>query len=248
MVDFPPDPPHIRHAKEGLAAAGIPLEAGLAALNLARDFYRATPQVNRAEALRQERNRTQDELERISAELLRERKTAQRLARELTQLGALPVPKGVLRALLKRLRAVREVLRHGTWSDAHKVATTRDLLDQALVRLAAQEELRDEQGEPLVIVRLQRVLAKQTPSAGGSARLVGPQQQRLAELEALLGRRSEFEQQLDRLLTQLHGLITQPEDELWEAAGAHEPLRRLLKTWRRVVGMLENVLVARAQP
>ena len=248
MVDFPPDPPHIRHAKAGLAAAFIPLEAGLAALNLARDFYLATPQVNRAEVLRQERNRTQDELERVSAELLRERKTAQRLARELTQLGALPVRKGVLQALLKRLRAMREVLLHGTWSDAHKVATTRELLDQALVRLAAQEELRDEQGEPLVIVQIQRVPTKQTPSAAGPARLVGTQQQRLAELEALLGRRSEFEKQLDRMLTQLHGLITQPEDELWEAAGDHEPLRRLLKTWGRVVGMLENLLVARAQP
>ena len=251
MVDFPPDPPHIRHAKAGLAAAGSPLEAGLAALNLARDFYRATPQVNHAEVLRQERNRTQDELERVSAELLRERKTAQRLAQELTRLGALPVPKGVLQALLKRLRALREVLLHGTWSDAHKVATARNLLDQALVRLAAQEELRDErdeQGEPLVIVQLQRVPTKQTSAAAGPARLVGTQQQRLAELEALLGRRTRFEQQLDRLLTQLHGLITQPEDELWAAAGDHEPLRRLLKTWGRVVGMLENLLVARAQP
>lgn len=66
----PPDPPHIRPAKAGLAAAGILLEAGLAALNLARDAYLATPQVNRAEVLRQERNRTRDELERVSEELL----------------------------------------------------------------------------------------------------------------------------------------------------------------------------------
>jgi len=248
MIDFPPDPPHIRHAKASLAAAGIPLEAGLAALNLARACYLATPQVNRAELLRQECNRTQDELERVSAELLRERKTAQRLAQELIRLGALPVPKGVLKALLKRLRAVREVLLHGTWADAHKVATARDLLDQALVSLAAQEELRDEQGEPLVIVQIQRVPTKQTSSGAGPARLVGTQQQRLAELEALLGRRTRFEQQLDRLLTQLHGLITQPEDALWEAAGENEPLRRLLKTWRRLAGMLENLLEAKAQP
>lgn len=248
MIDFPPDPPHIRHAKASLAAAGIPLEAGLAALNLARACYLATPQVNRAELLRQECNRTQDELERVSAELLRERKTAQHLAQELIRLGALPVPKGVLKALLKRLRAVREVLLHGTWADAHKVATARDLLDQALVSLAAQEELRDEQGEPLVIVQIQRVPTKQTPSGAGPVRLVGTQQQRLAELEALLGRRTRFEQQLDRLLTQLHGLITQPEDALWEAAGENEPLRRLLKTWRRLAGMLENLLEAKAQP
>ncbi|MGY3089376.1 hypothetical protein ACVWYF_002416 [Hymenobacter sp. UYAg731] len=137
MVDFPLDPLHIRHAKAGLAAAGILLEAGLAALNLARECYLATPQVNRAELLRQERNRTLDELERVSTELLRERKTAQRLAHELTRLGALPVRKGVLQAVDKRLRAVREALLHGTWSDAHKVATARDLLDKALVGLAA---------------------------------------------------------------------------------------------------------------
>lgn len=159
----------------------------------------------------------------------------------------MPVPNGVPKALLKRLRGVRETLRHGTWSDAHKVATARDLLDRALARLAAREELRDEQGEPLVIVQVQRVPAKQTPAAG-PARLVGPQQQRLAELEALLGRRSPFEKQLDRLLTQLLGLITQPEDELRAAAGDHEPLRRLLKTWRCVAGMLENLREANEQP
>ena len=34
MVDFSLDPPHIRHAKAGLAAADIPLEASIAALNL----------------------------------------------------------------------------------------------------------------------------------------------------------------------------------------------------------------------
>lgn len=79
MLDFPLDPPHIRHAKAALAAAGIPREAGLAALNLARDFYLATPQGNRAEVLRQERNRTQDELERVSTALVQERKRGQRL-------------------------------------------------------------------------------------------------------------------------------------------------------------------------
>ena len=34
MVDFPLNPPHIHQAKAALAAAGIPAEAGLAALNL----------------------------------------------------------------------------------------------------------------------------------------------------------------------------------------------------------------------
>ncbi|MGY3089375.1 hypothetical protein ACVWYF_002415 [Hymenobacter sp. UYAg731] len=84
------------------------------------------------------------------------------------------------------------------------------------------------------------------PLPTGSAWLAGTQ--RLAELEALLGRRSRSEQQSDRLLTVLHRLITQSEDELWKAAGDNEPLRRLLKTWGRVVGMLENLLVAKEQP
>ena len=51
MVDFPLDPPHIHHAKTGLAAAGIPHEAGLAALNLVRECYLATPQVSQTETM-----------------------------------------------------------------------------------------------------------------------------------------------------------------------------------------------------
>lgn len=251
MFDFPLDPPHIRQAKAALAAAGIPAEAGLAALNLARDFYQASPQVNRAEVLRQERNRTQEELERVSADLLRERKKAQRLAQQLTQLGALPVPKGVLRMLLKRLRAIRETLRHGTWPDARKVETARELLDSALVSLAEQEELRDEQETPLILVHTQLVRVERPkhprPAPAGPAPLVGTQRQRLAEVEALLGRRSRFEKQLDRLLTQLHGLITAPEDDLWAAAGENELLRRFLKKWGSLVGMLENLLVMKEQ-
>ena len=137
--------------------------------------------------------------------MLRERKTAQRLAHELTQLGALPARKGVLQAVGKRLRAVREALLHGTWSDAHNVATARELLNKALVGLAAQEELRDEQGAPLVIFQTRTVPTEQAkPLPTGSARLAGTQRQLLAELEALLGRRSRFEQQSDRLLTVLH--------------------------------------------
>ena len=177
MVEFTLDPPHIRQAKAALAAAGIPAEAGLAALHLARDFYFASPQVNRAEVLRQERNRTQEELERVSEELLRERKKTQRLAQQLTLLGARPVPKGVLRMVLRRLRAIREVLLHGTWSDARKVEAARELLDKALVSLAAQEELCDEQDAPLIIVQTQLVRverAKHSPPApAGPAPLVG---------------------------------------------------------------------------
>jgi len=251
MVDFRLDPPHIRQAKAALAAANIPAEAGLAALNLARDFYLATPQGNRAEVLRQDRNRTQDELERVSTALLQERKRVQRLEQELTQLGAMPVRKGVLRMVAKRFRAIREVLLHGTWPDAHKVTTARELLDKALVALAAQEEARDEQDNPLVVVQTQLVgveRAKHHPPSTAPAPLQGTQRQRLAELEALLGRRSRFEQQLDRLLTQLHALITKPEDELWEAAGDSELLRGMVKKWGSLVGMLENILVLKEQP
>ena len=246
MDDLRLDPPHIRQAKAALAAANIPADAGLAALNLARDFYLATPQGNRAEVLRQERNRTQDELERVSTALLQERKRGQRLEQELTQLGALPVRKGVLRMVAKRLRAIREVLLHGTWPDAQKVAAARALLDKALVALAAQEEARDEQDHPLIVVQTQLVRVERAKSS--SYPIPEMQRQRLAELEALLGRRSRFEQQLDRLLTQLHALITRPEEELWEAAGDNELLRRFIKKWGSLVGMLENLLVAREQP
>ena len=246
MLNLFLDPPHIRHAKAGLAAAGIPLEAGLAALNLARDFYLATPQGNRAEVLRQERNRTQDELERVSTALVQARKRALRLEQALTQLGALPVRKGVLRMVVKRFRAIREALLHGTWPDAQKVARARELLDQALVGLAAQQEAREEQDQPLIVVQTQLVRVERAQHAAHP--IPEMQRQRRAELEALLGRRSRFEQQLDRLLTQLHALITRPEAELWEAAGDNERLRGLVKKWGSLVGMLENLLVTKEQP
>ena len=51
MVDFPLDPPHIHHAKTGLAATGLPREAGLAALNLVRECYLATPQVSQTDTM-----------------------------------------------------------------------------------------------------------------------------------------------------------------------------------------------------
>lgn len=73
MVDFPLDPPHIRHAKTGLAAAGIPLEAGLATLNLARECYLVTPQVSQTDTMRRESNWIQDELETVSSQLQQER-------------------------------------------------------------------------------------------------------------------------------------------------------------------------------
>ena len=133
MVDFPLDPPHIRHAKTGLAAAGIPLKAGLAALNLARACYLATPQVNRAELLRQERNRFQDELETVSNQLQQERHKTRQLEEALA--AALQSPKAHQNKayrLRKRLRAILAVLQHPQAKETTKLKSIAQLVTGAL--------------------------------------------------------------------------------------------------------------------
>ena len=58
-------PVHIQQAKAVLRDAGFPVATGNQVLDLATAFYNQTPQVSLTDALRQERNRIQDELEAV---------------------------------------------------------------------------------------------------------------------------------------------------------------------------------------
>ena len=84
-------PVHIQRAKAALHEAGIPAAVGNQALDLATAYYNQTPQVSQTDALRQERNRIQAELETVSSQLLQERRKTLRLEQELA--AALELPK-----------------------------------------------------------------------------------------------------------------------------------------------------------
>ena len=133
MVDYPLDPPHIHHAKTGLAAAGIPLEAGLAALNLARKCYLVTPQVSQTDTMRRDRNRIQDELEIVSSQLQQERHKTRQLEQALA--AALKSPKAHQNKayrLRKRLRAILAVLQHPQAKETTKLKSIAQLVTGAL--------------------------------------------------------------------------------------------------------------------
>ena len=104
-------PGHLQQAQAALAEAGIPLAAGTQALALAAHFYHHTPQVSQTDAMRQERNRIQDELETVSSQLLHERRKTLRLEQELA--AALKLPKAHQNKaykLRKQLRAILAVM------------------------------------------------------------------------------------------------------------------------------------------
>jgi hypothetical protein len=77
------EPQHIKRPKKALVEANIPLEGAIAALNLAARFYQETTQQNRTNALRQERDRTKDELDRVSQKLLLERQMTRQMTQQL---------------------------------------------------------------------------------------------------------------------------------------------------------------------
>ena len=115
MSQAPPviTPVHIQRAKAALHDAGIPVAAGIQALDLATAYYNQTPQVSQTDALRQERNRIQDELETVSSQLLQERRKTLRLEQEVA--AALKLPKAHQNKaykLRKQLRAILAVLEH----------------------------------------------------------------------------------------------------------------------------------------
>jgi len=115
MSPAPPvtTPVHIQRAKADLHEAGIPVAVGNQALDLATAYYNQTPQVSQTDALRQERNRIQDELETVSSQLLHERQKTRRLEQELAAARQLPkTHQNQAYQLRKRLRAVLVVLQH----------------------------------------------------------------------------------------------------------------------------------------
>ena len=133
MVDFPLDQPHICHAKTSLAAAGIPFEAGLAALNLTRACYLTTPQVSQTDTMRRERNRIQDELETVHSQLQQERQKTRQLEQALA--AALKSPKAHQNKAYrprKRLRAILAVLQHPQAKETTKLKSIAKLVTGAL--------------------------------------------------------------------------------------------------------------------
>ena len=126
-------PNHIQQAKAALQAAGIPVDVGSLALDLATVFYHATPQVSRTDAMRRERNQIQDELETISSQLQQERHKTHRLEQELA--AALKLPKSHQNRayqLRKRLRAILAVLQHPKAKEATKLKSVAKLVAGAL--------------------------------------------------------------------------------------------------------------------
>ncbi len=115
-------PGHIQQAKAALHDAGIPVAAGILALDLATTFYNETPQVSQTDAMRRERNRIQDELETVSSQLLQERHKTRRLEEELAAARELPAAhQKKAYKLRKRLRAILAVLQHPQAKDITKL-------------------------------------------------------------------------------------------------------------------------------
>ena len=135
MSPAPPviTPVHIQRAKAALHEAGIPAAVGNQALDLATAYYNQTPQVSQADALRQERNRVQSELESVSSQLLQERRKTLRLELELA--AALKLPKthqNKYYKLRKQLRAILAVLQHPQAKDTSKLKRIAKLVAEAL--------------------------------------------------------------------------------------------------------------------
>ncbi|OGX83532.1 hypothetical protein BEN47_17510 [Hymenobacter lapidarius] len=126
-------PVHIQRAKAALHDAGIPVAVGNQALALATAYYNQTPQVSQTDAMRQERNRVQDELENVSSQLLHEQRRTLRLERELAV--ALKLPKthqNKAYKLRKQLRAILAVLQHPQAKDTTKLKGIAKLVVKAL--------------------------------------------------------------------------------------------------------------------
>lgn len=126
-------PGHLQQAQAALAEAGIPLAAGTQALALAAHFYHATPQVSRTDAMRQDRNRIQDELETLSSQLQQERHQTHRLEQELAAILKLPkFHQNRAYQLRKRLRAILAVLEHPQAKETTKLKSVAKLVAGAL--------------------------------------------------------------------------------------------------------------------
>jgi hypothetical protein len=245
------EPPHIKQTKAALVEANIPLEGAIAALNLAARFYQETTQQSRTDALRQERDRTQDELERVSQELLLERQKTRQIAQQLVvaqraAAAELKEARNIIRSLRQRIRGVHNSLTHATMRDGKKLEKIQAEIDTILANEAvttpANAPVIDEALAPIVVVA-----SKNRPTGNKQQRvpkiaLEVTQRGRIAELEALLSRRSQYEKVADRLLSRLAEIAVQPEQPLLEAAGANLLLQNFLKRWRTLCGTVQFLL------
>jgi hypothetical protein len=245
------EPPHIKRTKAALVEAGIPLEGAIEALTLAARFYQETTQQSRTDVLRQERNHTQDELERVSQELLLERQKTRQMAQQLVAMQQAPAAElqdaqKIIRNLRQRIRAVQKILTHHAMRDGKKLEKIQVEVATALANEAvatpANAPVIDESLAPIVILA-----GKDKPAVNKQQRvpktaLEVTQRGRIAELEALLSRRSQYEKVADRLLSRLAEITVQPEQPLLEAAGTNPLLQNFLKRWRTLCGTVEFLL------
>lgn len=122
MPAIPIEPPHIRLTKAELAKAGLLSFEVRAALELAAKHYVSSTQVSKTDTFRQERNRTQEELERVSSDLVSERRKSERLKAELAAAVARPDErKKVVAKLRRQLRLIEEVVEHAEMKEAKKL-------------------------------------------------------------------------------------------------------------------------------
>ncbi|GGG60533.1 hypothetical protein [Hymenobacter glacieicola] len=239
------DPLHIRRAKEALLEAGIPVEAGQAALALAASFYQQSPQYNRAEEYKQERDQTQLELERVSQQLVDSRKKARQLEQELHLAQQAPKVHQLSSYKLRRqVRKLYQLLAHPEMTNANKVQRARELVERLLVKEAEEitiDSAGDELLAPIIVSPLQpRTATKQQRVPKSSLEVA--QREQLAQLQAILNRRSRYERQEDRFLARIEEITRFPTADLWEAAADNELLRSLLKQWQALRGTVECLL------
>ncbi|HEX8506949.1 MAG TPA: hypothetical protein VF630_16410 [Hymenobacter sp.] len=137
-------PNHICRAIAWLPDAGINVDEGTRALELSAAFYTNSPQMSQTDTLRKDRNRIQDELERVSQQLLDERQKVLRLEQELalckTSLALPPSEDELIEsqqrrnanALRRKMRDIAEALNHPQAKPESKISRVRTLVAGAL--------------------------------------------------------------------------------------------------------------------
>lgn len=255
---------YVARIRQGFATRAVEqtsdfVRGGNAALEIATTEFEETTLSNAALQLRQ----TQDELEEVSEQLLRtkEQNRLQRLEIErLSKKQAdtitidkhqaiinklLPTWDNKLKAIITSLTISHQRLGVEQPTEADRVRLTLRLIGEWL-RQSPNEELTSEEralAASFAALPNARKLYKAEPSPSSVAKhhppLNASQHEQLAILNAVMGRRTKYEQQEDRLLTVLYGMVSRPTDELWEAAGDNPILRAHLQDWASVSGRLE---------
>jgi hypothetical protein len=249
------EPPHIKRAKIALQEAGTFSAEANAALNLAARLYQETTQQSRTDALRQERDLTQWELERVSEQLLLERKQTaqlaeQQIADQQNTVIELREAKGVINKLRHRVREIYQILAHPDMKPARKLDRARFEAERVLTKEAAipsPDTDVDESLAPIIVVPQDQPAIRKRKRVAVTP-LEVTQRRRIAELEAFLSRRSQYEKMSDRLLSRLTEIIMLPEPPLVEAVGSDPLLRDLLKRWQSLCGTVQFLLEERNNP